>query len=299
MATNKFRVLYQFSIPYFKEVEETSVSQDAEGNEVRTTKKVQKEISRRACLKKPNRTELDEALLYYNITVNEGMKRGLVSKISLGRLYDNDGGTMSQPEMEEYARLYRVLFEIENERQRLSGIADDKISEADKKKLADIIEESATIKRRLQNFEASQSAIFDITAENRARTKTILWWLLHLLYVDTNYEKALTIPNLDPLWMPVFPGSEVEERLDVYDDIEEGENLSQEDKDFYFRLVQRAVAACAFWYYGRATSQAQFEYLENELASTPNDVTGKLPGDLNVPAPEDKDSVEEPLPSDS
>ena len=264
MPLNKFRVLYQFEVPIVKEVDETVVSRDDQGNEVKTTKKVKKTIQRKAVLKKPTRSEQDDALLYYNVMVNDGIKKGLIPKINLTKIYDNDGGTMSKPEEEEYGKLYRELYEKMRVRQQLSAIDVAARSEDETKQLNTLIEEEGIIKRQLQTFEASQSAIYDITAENRARTKTIMWWLLNLCYFDEKYEQT----DVEPVWRPVFPGKEFEDKMEVYDEIEDGESLTPETKDYYFKLIQKAVSACAFWYYGRASAQADFEFLEKELVAS-------------------------------
>lgn len=46
------------------------------------------------------------------------------------------------------------------------------------------MEEIEKTREKIQNFEMTQSSLFEQTAENRARNKTIIWWLLNISYIQ-------------------------------------------------------------------------------------------------------------------
>ena len=48
--------------------------------------------------------------------------------------------------------------------------------------MAKLLSENGVVKREIQEFEMAQASLFDQTAENRARNKTILWWVLNMSY---------------------------------------------------------------------------------------------------------------------
>ena len=298
---NTIKVLYRFSVPFSQEVDNVEVSKDENNNDVKTTRKVKKEISRSLCLKRPNRVEIDEALLYYSVQVHEGIKAGMVSKPILGKLYDNEGGILSRPEVDRQNDLWIEFYRKNGEYQRLYGKPN---KTADEQGLIEtLIKEMMDIRRRLQEFEMMQSSVYDITAESRARTRTIIWWLLNLAYYDANYEqndgKTEEESNFD--WQPLFPGKSkdpvknLEERQAVRDEIEEGDKLNDDQKIFYFRAIQRAAAATAFWHYGRASTQKEFEALEHEFnVELLNDTTDTPPLVEDVDK-EDKKAADAPV----
>jgi hypothetical protein len=52
------------------------------------------------------------------------------------------------------------------------------------KLLTEALESSAELRQQLTDFEMAQSSLFEQTAENRARNKTILWWTLQLSHLE-------------------------------------------------------------------------------------------------------------------
>jgi hypothetical protein len=98
---------------------------------------------------------------------------------------------------------------------------------------------------KIQDFEIAQASLFDQTAENRARNKTILWWILHLSFMIDKDGKESS----------VFGDGAFEERLALYDGIED-------DQDEWLKTVIKKFAFyVSFWYMGRASTQEEFEKL--------------------------------------
>mgnify|MGYP005989533813 CR=1 FL=1 len=246
--------LYQFEVPEMvtKKVEEKS--KDEEGNEVTITKDSIESVQRSVFLRKPTRSLFDEAELYYGVTLSEGIKAGLLTRALLAKRFSNDGGVMSTPDKEEYADLYLKLFENQNGIERASAKKEKDRTTAEKEEMAELMKDNGVIKREIQEFEMAQASLFDQTAENRARNKTILWWVLNMSYYG-DVEVKETIK-------PIFEGENFKQKLASYDVIEEDGTEFQED------VLKKLVYYVSYWYVGQAQTPEEFEEVLKALEET-------------------------------
>lgn len=237
--------LYSFEVSKTEQVNETEESTNAEGQKVTVTKTVDKPVAKRFFIKKPTRSLHDEADLFYGVRLSEGIKAGLLTRALLAKRFNNDGGTLSEGEKNEYDTLYYAMYETEMEIQRISVIKEEERTEEDKKKLVECVTKIKDVRRAIHQFEYAHISLFDQTAENRARNKTILWWVLQLAYKinDAGVEE------------PFFGDGGFDEKLKVYDLIEETED------NFPLTVIQKFVYFISFWYVGRASKQEDFEAL--------------------------------------
>lgn len=237
--------LYSFSIPKSTETEEVEIIKNEKGEEVKTLKKIKKDVALKIIIKRPNRSLFDEAELFYGVKISEGIKAGLLTRALLAKRINNDGGVFSNEEQIEYSGSYVKLFELQNEFQRISAIDKNARTPEDIERFASLMKEIEEVREKIQNFEITQSNLFEQTAENRARNKTIIWWLLNLSYFqDENGEIK-----------PLFGEGTYFEKLRVYDRIEE------EDLEFEKKAIQKLVYLISFWYMGRASTEEEFENL--------------------------------------
>ena len=235
--------LHEFAVNDEKEVEQIETSTDAQGNEVKTTKKVKKIVPVKFKIQKPTRKLFDEAELFYGIKLSEGIKAGLLTKALLAKRYQNDGGAMSEPEKEKYTQLYVDLYSKETEFQKVS-LNLENISPEDKTaKVAKLLGELTEIRSQLQTLEFSQIALFDQTAENRARNQCIMWWVLNLAHTEDQTSNDFSI---------LFKGKTFEEKLDYYDSLEESGSL------FWNEVFKKLAYFISFWYMGKISSQEDF-----------------------------------------
>jgi len=237
--------LFEVMVPRDAEVEEIEASKNEQGEEVKTTKKVKKKEQRKVFLRKPTRALFDEAELFYGVRLSEGIKAGLLTRALLSKRFTNDGGVLSENEKNIYATLYVALFERQNEFQKLSIKDESERSEEEKARYKEVIEELTDLRTQIQDFESAQASLFDQTAENRARNKTILWWVLQLAYAVNEKGEEY----------PFFGDGLYEDKLRIYDNIEETGN------DFETLVCRKLAYFVSFWYVGRASSQEEFEKL--------------------------------------
>jgi hypothetical protein len=235
--------LYEFSLNKEKEVEETEVSKNEKGEEIKVTKKVKKLVPVKFKILKPNRKLHEQAELVYAVKLSEGVKAGLLTKPLLAKRYQNDGGAMSEPEKVEYTKYYLELFKLENEYQK-DLLKNEKTPE-DVQRLEDTLFGIANTRRQIQQIEYNQSTLFDQTAENKARNHVIMWWILFLAYVEENGDLST-----------LFGDGAFEQRLSKYDELEETEDA------FILQAVRKITYLLSFWYMGKANSPEDFKKIE-------------------------------------
>ena len=122
-------------------------------------------------------------------------------------------------------------------------------TEEEKKQIQNVIEKMNISRERLQRYEMAQANLFEQTAENRARNKTIMWWVLQLSLIQGDDKK----------FKELFQDGTYEDKLKRYDEIEESESGVEKI------AIQKLLYLISFWYIGRAASQEEFEKLLNTL----------------------------------
>jgi len=234
--------IYEFSANKEETVTEKSVEKKKDGTEVTTAKDVKKEVPYKFFLRRPTRSMTDEAELYYGVRLAEGIKAGLLNRALLEKRFKNDEGTRSDEENAEYDRMAEKLQGFHREQSKILQVDEKKRTSAQKKRLEELDEEIKPTRRKLRDLQLVEDSLYEETAENRARNKVILWWMLHLAY-SAEGEKEV----------PFFGEGSFEKRLERYDEIDESE-------EFFDIMVARKFAYyVSFWYVGRPNGQKEFQ----------------------------------------
>lgn len=245
------KTMFEFDIYQEKEIEKVDVSTNEKGEEVKVTSKVKTTVPVKLAIKKPTRSLFDEAELFYGVRLSEGIKAGLLTRALLAKRFNNDGGVLSDEEQKEYNDLYLEFFNLQTEFQRLSIKEEALRTDEEKKQIQNVIEKMNLSREKLQRYEMAQANLFEQTAENRARNKTIMWWVLQLSLIQGDDKK----------FKELFQEGTYEDKLKRYDEIEESESGVEKI------AIQKLLYLISFWYIGRAASQEEFEKLLNALQS--------------------------------
>lgn len=251
------KIMFGFEINKEEEVDEVEISKNEKNEEIKITKKVKKNVPAKLAIKKPTRSLFDEAELFYGVKLSEGIKAGLLTRALLAKRFSNDGGIFSELDKEEYTKLYVSLFDTQTQFQKLSLKEESLRTEEESSDYKNLLREISKNKEKLQDYEFAQASLFDQTAENRARNKTIMWWVLQLSLLE----------NKDKTYENLFSGTSFEEKLSAYDSIEDGPENSWEKQ-----ALAKLIYLISFWYTGRASSQEEFEKLLNMIATDPKTV---------------------------
>lgn len=244
-----FKELYSFTIDEEVEVEKKSTRKNKKtGEETTVTRKVKEKNPVEIKLKRPSRRQLEEAELEYSVEMSRCVKKGILTKAMLYKKYSDTGGVWSEEDAKDYGKLYKDLFNIQNEYVRLESA--EKKTEKQKEKLEILKEKLAQTKRQLVDAESSMQSLFDHTADTKAQNRLLLWYSLNLTYLQREKDE-------EPI--PYFEGEDFEEKLDDY--------YKKEDNttDFYEAVVKKVSTVLAFWFFNQASSPEDFNKLIKDL----------------------------------
>lgn len=247
MAQDKIKRLFNFSIDKEQSVEETEISKDEKGEEVKTIKTVKKQVPQKFFLKKPSRSLREQGQLYYWVKHSECVKAGVLPKALLLKRLDNDNGLLSEVEKKAYDNARVDLIKQSGELEQLSLKSEDQRNEEEKKKVTELIDSITQLQRNIQDFEYNKSAIFDGSAEIIARDKTIMWWVLNLSYKELDDNKNECI----------FGEEDIDSKTQKLDEIEENEDQWLND------VVKKFIFYVTIWFLNPVENEKQFNELMN------------------------------------
>lgn len=245
----ELKLLYQFTIDEEKEVEkETSKKNRKTGEETITKKKVKEKVPVEVKIKKPSRRELEDAELQYTIEMSKCIKQGILTKAMLAKKYGDTGGAFTEEGQKEYGKLYKQILEFQNEYIKLDSAT--QLEEKQKKRLEFLKGEIARVKRDLVEVESNLQGLFEHTADVRAQNKLLLWYALHLTFIQREEDE-------EPI--QYFKGLDYDAKLeDYYDKEEEGSEL-------YQQIIKQVSTTLAFWFYNQASTQKEFEDIMDKV----------------------------------
>jgi uncharacterized coiled-coil protein SlyX len=244
-----FKELYSFTIDEEKEVEKTHTRKNKKtGEETKVTKKVKEKVPVQFRIKRPSRRELEDGELEYSVEMSNCIKRGILTKAMLYKKYSDTGGVWSEEDAQDYGKLYRKIFDIQNEYARIETI--DKKTEKQKEKLDKLKDELAETRRQIVDAESAMQSLFDHTADIKAQNRLLLWYTLMLTHIQREDDE-------EPI--PYFAGEGFEQRLEDY--------YLKEDElsDFYSAAVKKITTILAFWFFNQASTPDEFNKLIEDM----------------------------------
>tara|TARA_A200000159_G_scaffold157126_1_gene172851 strand:+ start:3434 stop:4189 length:756 start_codon:yes stop_codon:yes gene_type:complete len=245
----ELKLLYQFTVDEIKEVEKESSRKNKKTGEVTITKKkVKEKVPLEVKIKKPSRRELEDAELQYTIEMSKCIKQGILTKAMLAKKYSDTGGAFTEEGEKEYGKLYKQILEFQNEYIKLDSAT--KLDAKQKKRLEFLKEEIAKVKRELVEVETNLQGLFEHTADVKAQNKLLLWYGLHLTYIQREEDE-------EPI--QYFKGSDYDEKLEDYYEKEE------ENSDVYQQVIKQVSTTLAFWFYNQASTQKEFEEIMDKV----------------------------------
>ena len=192
----------------------------------------------------PTRRQMEEADMEYSIEMSKCVKQGILTKAMLLNKYSDTGGIMSEAEAKDLSEMYGKLSELQTE--FTSWKLTDKQNFSDSQK--QVIEEMASLRRAIAKTETNFSALLSHTADNKAQSKVISWYLLHLTHKDN-----------DGSIEEYFKGSSFEDKKDYLYSLEENED------DLFAAAYDKLTAFISFWYFSVSANKEDFENLEKDI----------------------------------
>ena len=195
---------------------------------------------------------MDEGGLYYGVQLAKSVKAGMLTESMLRKRFEEDGGILTPDEEKAYAKLFEDLKdvladEVTLDEKEKSSKTTKKETSAQKKKRTEITNKKESVITEIQRFEMAKSSLFSQTAENRARTKTVLWWMVKISYKEDGE------PSL------MWSGDTVEDQVENYADDTE-ENIDP----FNELLRKKFMYYVSFWFGSRVSNEKEFEKLAKQ-----------------------------------
>jgi len=241
------KTIYDFTIDKELMSQETEETVNDQGEKIKITKEVKKPIPQKYSIKKPTRVLFDDSELFYGVKLSEGVKAGLLTRPLLNKRYVEDGGVLAEKTKDAEVEAYKDLYEFQEELTKLKAMKEEDRPEFFETKKTDVEAKISSIKKSLTDLEIHKEALFDHTAETRARNKVITWWILFLSFCEKNGEVV-----------SFFGEGDYDSRMLKYDEIFESED------EHLIKAANAFVYFISFWYVGRAATKEDFDALKLE-----------------------------------
>ncbi len=229
--------LWSFNINKTVEKDVSVPEKDKDGKDITVTRKEQVTVPIAYIIRRPTRIDYDSAEMFHDIKFGEDVRNGILTRSEIIKRFANEDVVIKKV-YEDYNAKY-------NELQRI--ILSEKTEENAARRVK-LEEELLVILIEIQNFETNKSSVYDHTAENRARNKTIFWWVLNLAY-----------KLVDGKEISVFEGEDYKAKLESYDRLQE---LGETD---IMEAIQRYYYYVHVWYSGQASTEEDFKRAEKLL----------------------------------
>jgi hypothetical protein len=233
--------VYNFKVNKKEEVEEQK-EVEVEGKKFSRPEKVTKEVPKPFFIRKPNRSLWDQAELFNGSVWAESVKHGMLMEQMLFKRFKDDNGYLAKTDNKRRAELIGILGDKHREYEKLE--IKEKTPEVESQ-IKELLQEIGVVRDELVKYEQIEQALFQNTAEARAKAKTTIWWVLHLAYQEENGKVS-----------PVFGEGDYDEKLKKYDELEESEDA------FWSEVLQKFIFFTTFYLSGRAKGEEDFKKVE-------------------------------------
>lgn len=250
----EIKKLYEFSVVK-TETTTTPVDKEIDGHIVSVNEKVETKTEKKFCIKRPGRSLYDASELFYSVATSKGLEAGLMSAALLAKRFQNDGGIFSEDDKEAYGNKVLDYFRVGEDLERALLVTKDDRTPEQQVEVEGLVKSRGILMRELQEYEMRSQSLFAVTAETRARTQTIVWWMLFLLHHQNEAGE----------WEEFFPGATDKEKLAFYYGISDDDSLPQVEQDYFASITDKALRAVTHWYYNRAASQSELEKAVNDI----------------------------------
>ena len=245
--------LFEFVLENKQIVEKESKEKDPKTNEeIVVKRKVEQIVANRFFLRKPNRGMIEDSETYYASEYAQFIKKGLLTRVQLSKRYDDDDGIFSEKQIVAYKKVQREMEKLDKEIKQLKEIK--KRSEDEEKQLVSAKDRVEAHEEFLKDYFAAQNNMYEQTAENKARTKTLIWWVLNLAYKNTKEGEFPVFENKEAV-----EGDNDKTRLLIYDEIEES------DDKFMKKVSSCFMYLVSFWYLAGADNAKELKKAFNEF----------------------------------
>lgn len=192
--SKKTKFLYEFTVSkeVEKKIEEKRVEEGGEEITITRTEKVQEPI--KFCILRPTRKLYDSAEIFLAKTISEYIKEGIMPITLVAKRFGNDGGALTNDEVDYVSKLQvrldeyqQKLINLKTEEKPKEVVEKTPEEEAKEKETAEndrtkLLVDMMGVQSEIDRLRNSYLSLYENTAEMKARKKTIEWWITQLSY---------------------------------------------------------------------------------------------------------------------
>lgn len=208
----QIKSIFAFNVNLTQEVEENG-------------EKVKKLVTYPFAVRKPSRSEKEEAELVRSEYLAKYIRRGVLPEAILSKTYENQGGTLNEYDI-AYVTTIQLKLAQKTEEYKLASV------EKNTTKQEELLKEIVTLQQEITSFQYKQSKFYENTAEFKAKTK-----LIEYLFATLTYWKKAE----DKEWEPYFAGESFEANLDEIEKLEDSED------PIYMKMKDKALFAISMY----------------------------------------------------
>lgn len=186
-------------------------------------------------IKKPTRTQMSEADMYYSIQLSKYIKMGLLTAEQLAKRQVDIGGTFSEEQQKHYAQLQSLIAEKNEMYLRLMAANELGADEEERKKK--LYDDIAMLHSQIMDYEYIKNQVYEHTANSKARNDVILWLALNLAKVGE------LVKDKETVMADMFAGENYDTRKLKLDEMEDNED------DLLRASFSKMVKAITLWYW--------------------------------------------------
>lgn len=222
---NKF--IYETTVKKVVQVvkKETTVK---DGKTIETSTPIKSIKDIKVAILKPDRRRFKEADIFYAKALSKYLKEGLLPTSLVQKRYANDGGPLSENEKnavnamrEKYAELQTEYFSMK-----------EPLSDENKTRRAEIMLEMNSIANTLRDIQSAYSSLFENTADAKAKSDVIEWWIVQISYIDED----------ETGYKSLYGEGDFESRMKTL------ETLETKEDDFTNEVIKKLSYFISFWF---------------------------------------------------
>jgi len=193
-----------------------------------------KKTKYRIALKKPTRTLLSDADMYYSIRLSTYIKMGLLTAEQIAKRQVDVGGTFTDEQQKHYAKLQSLIGEKQEMLLRLMAKKDLSPDEEERKRA--LYDDTAMLRSQAMDYEYIKNQVYEHTANAKARNDVILWWVLNLATIQSVDEEGAEVKVM-------FQGENFETKKMSLEEMEDSEDGVLEES------FTHMIKAVTLWYW--------------------------------------------------
>lgn len=210
-------------------------------------------------VKKPSRSEQDDAEFVFSQKFNQLLNAGFLSKSMMNKKFGDIGGLYSQKTVDDLGVAIEKLGECQRVIEFFEGAKD--LTDEQKKELKDAKDAYTNIQFNIRNFDRDLDLMYANSADAKAEEHIIKWFVLKTAHY---YQVVERNGELKKEGFPLFEGKTFEERLESYATfLDEIDDTDTPEMSFKKKVISASLEKLSrvinIWYNGFGDNQESIE----------------------------------------